>query len=80
MADDSDTRELGWRLSHDSVVYLVERGRLDRVVPQPATSARLMVEARRHLVSAQALSETEARSDVTKTHAILAVSPTRTIA
>ena len=56
--EDASSR-LRWESNEQGIDFLVERGRLDRVAPQPQTAEHLLTEARRHVVSAQALTDTE---------------------
>ena len=46
-------------LNDQTISYLVERGRLERITPRRETADHLLREARRHLVSAASLAETD---------------------
>jgi len=50
---------LRWLPNDQGIGYLVERGRLDRVVPSRRAGEHLVDEARRHLVSSQMLAGTD---------------------
>jgi len=54
----SDLEMPRWEPNERGIEYLVERGRLEKVASRPQTAAHLLVEARRHLASAQVLAET----------------------
>ena len=50
---------LGWRPSAPATSFLLDRGQIERVEPNPQHARRLLADARRHLASARLLGTTD---------------------